>query len=251
MRTRAERVPGGWRVTGSKQWISNGAHADLAIVFAVTDPEAVAARSGGVGAFVMPTDDPAFHVADVTPMFGHAGSNEAVIHLDDVFVPDDHVLGDPRRGFELAMRGVGLGRLYNCAKAVGLARWALDRSLAYVQDRQSFGVPLAGHQALAFTLADDALALRAARVVSLDTARLLDGGGAGRKELAMAKVLATEAAVKVIDDAMQLHGAIGFTNELGLTEAWQMARAARVADGTSEILRRQIAARLLAGDTAL
>jgi acyl-CoA dehydrogenase len=251
MRTRAERVDGGWRINGSKQWISNGAHADLAIVFAVTDPEALAARRGGVGAFVVPTTEPGFVAAEVAPMFGQAGSNETTLHLDDLFVPDDHVLGDPRRGFELAMRGVALGRLYNCAKAVGLARWAFDATVAYVKERRTFGKPLAEHQALAFTLADDALALHAARLVALDTARLLDGGGQARKELAMAKVTTTEAAVKVIDDAMQLHGAMGFTNELGLAEAWHIARAARVADGTSEILRRQIANRLLAGDTDL
>jgi alkylation response protein AidB-like acyl-CoA dehydrogenase len=251
MRTRADPVEGGWRLNGSKQWISNGAHADVAIVFAVTDPDALAARRGGVGAFVVSTDEPGFVAAEVAPMFGQGGSNEATLHLDDVFVPDDHVIGDPTRGFDLAMRGVGLGRLYNCAKAVGLARWAFESTVAYVKERRTFGAPLADHQALAFTLADDAVALHSARLVALDTARLLDGGGQARKELAMAKVAATEAAVKVIDDAMQLHGAIGFTNELGLAEAWHMARAARVADGTSEILRRQIANRILAGDVDL
>jgi alkylation response protein AidB-like acyl-CoA dehydrogenase len=251
MRTRAERVPGGWRVTGSKQWISNGAHADLAIIFAVTDPELLASHGGGVGAFVVPTTEPGFVAAEVAPMFGQAGSNETTLHLDDLFVPDDHVLGDPSRGFDLAMRGVALGRLYNCAKAVGLARWAFDMTVDYVKERRTFGAPLAQHQALAFTLADDAIALHAARLVALDTARQLDEGGQGRKELAIAKVATTEAAVKIIDDAMQLHGAMGFTNELGLAEAWHIARAARVADGTSEILRRQIANRILAGDTAL
>jgi len=251
MRTRAEPVDGGWRLNGSKQWISNGAQADVAIVFAVTDPAAVALRRGGVGAFVVPTDEPGFVAAEVAPMFGQAGSNEATVHLDDVFVPDDHVLGDPTRGFALAMRGVGLGRLYNCAKAVGLARWAFDSTVVYLKVRRTFGAALAEHQALAFTLADDAIALHSARLVAVDTARLLDAGREARKELAMAKVATTEAAVKVIDDAMQLHGAIGFTNELGLAEAWHMARAARVADGTSEILRRQIANRLLAGDVDL
>ena len=251
MRTRAERVEGGWRLNGSKQWISNGAHADLAIVFAVTDPDALAARRGGVGAFVVPTDEPGFIAAEVARMFGQGGSNETTLHLDDVFVPDDHVLGDPTRGFELAMRGVALGRLYNCAKVIGLARWAFESTVTYVKERRTFGASLGEHQALAFTLADDAVALHGARVVAINTARLLDAGGQGRKELAMAKVAATDAAVRVIDDAMQLHGAIGFTNELGLAEAWHIARAARVADGTSEILRRQIANRILAGDVGL
>ena len=117
----------------------------------------------------------------------------------------------------------------------------------FVADRVTFGVPLAQHQALAFSLADCAIQLRAARLVSLDSARLLDAGRPARTELAMAKVHTTETAVSVIDTAMQLHGAAGFTNELGLSEAWMQARAARVADGTGEILRRQISRDLLGG----
>lgn len=247
MQTRAVAVDGGWSLSGTKQWISNGAHAELAIVFAVTDSAATAARRGGVGAFVVPTESAGFEVGGVMPMFGALGGNEAVLHLTDVFVPHDHVLGDPSAGFALAMRGVSLGRLYNCAKAVGLADWALTRALEHARERITFGAPLAEHQALAFSLADSAIALRAARLMSLDAARLLDEGRPARGELAMAKVHATDTAVSVIDAAMQLHGAAGFTNELGLAEAWMQARAARVADGTSEILRRQIARGLWAG----
>jgi alkylation response protein AidB-like acyl-CoA dehydrogenase len=247
MQTRAVPAPGGWSITGTKQWISNGAHAELAIVFAVTDLEASRARRGGIGAFVVPTASPGFEVGGVMPMFGQLGGNEAVLHLTDVFVPDDHVLGDPGRGFSLAMGGVSLGRLYNCAKAVGLAEWAMGQVTGFVADRVTFGVPLAQHQALAFSLADCAIQLRAARLVSLDSARLLDAGRPARTELAMAKVHTTETAVMVIDTAMQLHGAAGFTNELGLSEAWVQARAARVADGTGEILRRQISRDLLGG----
>jgi alkylation response protein AidB-like acyl-CoA dehydrogenase len=245
MRTRAVRREGGWSLSGTKQWISNGAHADLAVVFAVTDPEAAAARRGGIGAFVVPTDSPGFSVGGVMAMFGHLGGNEAVLHLDEVAVPDDHVLGDPGRGFTLAMRGVALGRLYNCAKAVGLADWALTAALDFAGRRETFGARLADHQALAFALADRAIALRATRLLSLDCARRLDAGQGARTELAMAKIHATETAVEVVDTAMQLHGAAGFTNELGLAEAWVQVRAARVADGTGEILRRQVARDLL------
>jgi acyl-CoA dehydrogenase len=247
MQARATRVDGGWTLNGTKQWISNGGHADLAIVFAVTDPEATGRRRGGIGAFVVPTDTPGFEVGGVMAMFGQPGGNEAVLHLTDVVVPDDHVLGDPAGGFTLAMRGVALGRLYNCAKAVGLARWALDRTLDYTTDRVAFGAPVASHQAPAFALADCAIQLQAARLVSLDCARLLDEGRPARAELAMAKVHATETACTVVDTAIQLHGAAGFTNELGLTEAWWHVRAARVADGTGEMLRRQIARQLTEG----
>jgi acyl-CoA dehydrogenase len=248
MQTGAVPTNGGWTLNGTKQWISNGAHADLAIVFAVTDRHAARERRGGISAFVVPTSTPGFEVGGVTPMFGQLGSNESVLHLSDVFVPDDHVLGQPGRGFSLAMSGVALGRLYNCAKVVGLARWALVQAVNYAGERRAFGVPLSSHQALAFTLADRVMEVRAARLVALDSARRLDEGSPARHELAAAKVQTTEAAVAAIDSAIQIHGASGFTNELGLVEAWAIARAARVADGTGEILRRQVARALVAGD---
>lgn len=251
LRTRARRVEAGWSVSGVKQWISNGVNADLAVVVAVTDPEAFSARRGGVGSFLVDTTTPGYRATEVTPMFGGIGSDEAVVYLDEVFVPDDHVLGEPTAGFAIAMEGVSFGRLYNCAKAVGLATWALRKSLDQVQLRHAFGRPIADHQAIGFGLADSAIGIQSARLVALNVARLLDAGRPARKELAMAKVLATETALAAIDRAVQSHGAMGFTNELGLTKAWQMVRILGVADGTSEILRRQISRQLLRGDTAL
>jgi alkylation response protein AidB-like acyl-CoA dehydrogenase len=174
-----------------------------------------------------------------------------VLHFDDVLVPDDYVLGQPDQGFSIAMEGVSFGRVYNCAKAVALAAWALEKSLDYVRVRRTFGRPLAEHQAIAFGLADSAIGIHSARLVSLDVARQLDAGKPARKELAMAKVLATETALAAIDRAVQSHGASGFTNEEGLMKAWQMIRVLGVADGTSEILRRQVAQQLLRGDTSL
>ena len=180
-------------------------------------------------------------------MFGQLGSNESVLHLSDVFVPDDHVLGQPGRAFSLAMSGVALGRLYNCAKVVGLARWALVQAVHYAGERRAFGVPVVppGPGVHAGRSGDGG---PRRRLVALDSARRLDEGSPARHELAAAKVQTTEAAVAAIDSAIQVHGASGFTNELGLVEAWAIARAARVADGTGEILRRQVARALVAGD---
>jgi acyl-CoA dehydrogenase len=251
IRTRATRVEGGWSITGAKQWISNGANADLAVVVAVTDPDAFGSRKGGVGAFLVDTGQPGFGVAGVTPMFGSVGSDEAVLHLDEVFVPDDYVLGDPTLGFAIAMEGVSFGRVYNCAKAVGIASWALHKALDYSKVRHAFGAPISKHEAISFGLANAAIGIQSARLTALNVARLLDAGRPARKELAMAKVLATDNALAAIDFAIQAHGAMGFTNELGLTKAHQMIRILGVADGTSEILRRQIAQQLLRGDTAL
>jgi alkylation response protein AidB-like acyl-CoA dehydrogenase len=251
LRTRAERVDGGWRINGAKQWISNGTNADWAIVVAVTDPEAVAARRGGVGSFLVDTSTPGFVRAGVSPMFGTIGSDEATLHLDDVFVPEQNVLGDPAKGLTVAMEGVSFGRVYNCAKAVGIGTWAFRKSLDHAPIRHSFGRPLTEHQAIGFGLADSAIELHGARLVAVDVAQRLDTGLPARKELAMAKVAATAAGLAAVDRAVQSHGALGFTNETGLPKAWQMLRALGVADGTDEILRKQVLDRLLKGDVVL
>ncbi len=248
MRTRAIRTRGGWRLSGSKQWISNGSHADLAIVFAVTDPDAAQARRGGIGAFLVPTTAPGFDASSVIPMFGHLGSVEAILQLDDVFVPDDHVIGDPGEGFRVAMRGVTLGRVYNCAKAIGLARWAIDLAVGYANHRRAFDAPISSHQGVSFPLVESHSEIHAARLSALHAVRLLDADEPARTELSIAKVLSTEKSLQAIDRAMQVHGAMGFTNEVGLTEAWQIVRVVCVADGSAEILRRQIASDLFGGN---
>jgi alkylation response protein AidB-like acyl-CoA dehydrogenase len=250
MRTRAVAVDGGWQLDGEKQWISGAANAHLAIVFAVTDPEEAAARRGGITAFVVPADTPGFGVYSVTPMFGRVGSNEGIIQLAGVRIPSDHVLGDVGDGFRLALSGVSLGRLYNAAKAVGLARWALAQALDYVQERRAFGEPIAAFQGITFPLAEAAMEMHAAHLVGHNCAELLDAGRPARMELAMAKTFATEAGARAIDRAIQAHGAMGFTNELGLAEAWQQLRQVWVADGSSEILRRTIVRELLKGGSA-
>jgi acyl-CoA dehydrogenase len=242
MRTRATRDPdGGWRLNGTKQWITNAPYAAFAIVFAVTDDAVAAQRRGGVTAFLVPTDAPGFVLDRVIRFFGHTGGDEAIISFSDVHVADDHVLGEPGEGFRLAMEGVSTGRLYNSARAVGLAQWALDRAATYASQRHTFGRPLIDNQGIAFPLADRATEVHAAQLMGLNCARLLDSGAASRTELAMTKLYSTEAAVRAIDTAMQTHGAMGFTNEVGLAEAWHAARRICVADGASEILRRQIA----------
>ena len=240
MRTSAERVDGGWKVSGTKQWITNGPYAQYALVFAVVDSEASRSRRGGIGAFLIPTDSPGFRVDSVIEMFGHPGGDEAILSMDDVFVPDEFVVGTIGDGMKLAMSGVSSGRLYNTARSVGLARWAIARALDYTENRQAFGQAVINFQAISHKLADAAIEIQAARLLGLDCARQLDRGASGRRELAVAKVYSTEMAARAIDSAVQAHGAMGFTNELGLAEAWQQVRRIRVADGSAEILREQI-----------
>ncbi|MFC4055143.1 acyl-CoA dehydrogenase family protein [Actinomadura syzygii] len=252
MRTRA--VPdgsGGWRLTGTKQWTTNGPYADYGLVFAVTDPDALAERSGGVSAFLVDTDAPGFQVDSVISLYGESGGNHAIISLDDVHVTPELLVGEEGQAAGIGLGGISLGRMYNCAKSVGLARWALDQALDYAAERRSFGKLLAEHQGVMFPLAECATYVHAAHVLGLDTAARIDAGERALKESAMCKILSTEMATRTIDRAMQTLGGMGITTEIGMAEAWHMIRTVQIADGSAEILRRLVAGRLLAGDRDL
>jgi alkylation response protein AidB-like acyl-CoA dehydrogenase len=244
MRTTATETGDGYVLNGTKQWITNGPYADHVLVFAVTDPEAAANKKGGVTAFLLPMDAPGLRVDSVIRMFGHAGGDEAIISFTDVVATRDRVIGEVGRGFPLALSGVSTGRIYNSGRAVGLARWALETALAYANERTAFGKPIIDNQGVSFPLVDRYMEIKAAWLVALDTAKKLDAGDATPADVAMSKAFATEAAVRAVDTAVQAHGAMGFTNELGLAEAWQQVRRICVADGTSEILRRSIVSSL-------
>jgi acyl-CoA dehydrogenase len=251
MTTRARPDGPDWVLSGTKIWVTNGPYADYAVVFARVDPAGDHPQKGRISAFLVPTDTPGFEVEASIHMFGDIGGDEAVLHFDDVRVGPEMVLGDIGDGFSIAMSGVSAGRVYNSARAVGLARWAIETASGYVKQRQAFGRAVAEHQGVAFPLAESAMEVHAAHLVGLNCALLLDQGRPAVKELSMAKAFSTEAAVRAIDRVIQAHGAIGFTNELGLGDAYHAVRKACVADGTSEILRRSIANRLFDGDVDL
>jgi acyl-CoA dehydrogenase len=252
MDTKAVRTEKGtWLLTGMKQWITNGPYADYALVFAVTDRELAQKRAGGISAFIVPTDTPGFAIDSVIRLFGESGGDEGIVSLTDVEVREDQIVGEMGDGFRLAISGVSEGRLYNSARAVGLSRWALEKAISYACDRETFGEKIINYQGVSFPLAERAMEVRAAHLLGLDCARRLDEGLPSRKELAMAKCYSTESAVRAIDTAMQTHGGMGFTNELSLFDAWVQARKICVADGTSQILRRDIAGALARGDIEL
>jgi acyl-CoA dehydrogenase len=251
MRTRATPDGDGWRLTGTKQWMTNGPYADYALVFAVTDPGAVAARKGGLSVFVVPTDAPGYQVDSLIKLHGHIGSNEAIVSLTNVWVPADAMLGELNDGLSLGLSGTTLGRLYNAARSVGLSRWALDVALDYAATRETFDRPIIDHQGVSFPLASCAAEIHAAHLMGLHAAGLVDEGKPAIKEAAMAKMFSTEMAGRAIDQAAQALGGMGLTNELHLMHAWQELRAVRIADGSSEILRRLIVGRLRRGDREL
>jgi acyl-CoA dehydrogenase len=257
IKTRAVKIGDKWRLSGRKIWTTNAPTADWCVVFAVTDAERAAARRaerargerGGISAFIVPTRAKGFSAHRVIKLFGHIGGDEAEIALDEIDVEPWQVVGELGQGFAAALYGVSLGRIYNSARAVGYGRWALERALDYANTREAFGAPIASYQGISFPLAEAATELHAAHLLGLNAATLLDRGEPAIKELSMAKAYSVQVGLRAVDRAMQTHGAMGFTNELGLTEAWHTLRIINVADGTNEILNRTIAQRLLKGDT--
>ena len=245
--TRAVPDGDGWRITGRKIWTSNSPVADYCVVFAVTDPE----TRGGISAFLVPTNTPGFEVQRIIKLFGHIGGDEAELTLDNVRVEPWQLVGDLHKGFAAALYGVSLGRIYNSARAVGYGRWALEQALDYAGVREAFGKTISEFQGVTFPLAESATELHAAHLMALNAATLLDRGDAAVKELSMAKAYAVQVGYKAVDRAMQTHGAMGFTNELGLYHAWHALRIVNVADGTNEILNRTIVQRLMKGDRDL
>ena len=249
MRSRAVRDGDDWLISGTKQWITNAPYADYAMVFAVTDEEQARQRRGGITGFFVATDTPGFAVPSVIPTMGHLGADIGIVTLDKVRVPDRQRLGPVDKGLSVALDGVNAGRLSMAASCLGLARWALDQALDYAKVRKTFGQPIAEHQAVQIMLAECAIDIYAVKRMVAHCAWLVDEGRPATKEVSIVKASSTEALCRVMDRCIQVHGAMGLTNELRLEEGYRFARTMRIPDGTSEIQRRTIARRLLDGDT--
>lgn len=248
MRTVAEPVSGGWKINGTKQWVTNSPYADYILVFAVTTPgQSTADGRPELTAFLLPAQTVGITVVANIKMFGHIGSEEGVITFEDVIASEEYIVGKVGRGVEIATLGIGIGKLYNAAKSVGMARWAMDAVVQQVRDRKTFRKPLSDRQGVMFPLAESAMELHAARLMALDCARRLEDPHFSGPEIPMMKAYSSEAALRAIDRVIQTHGASGFTNELHFTEAWMAVRKICVADGTSELMRQQIARAIAAG----
>jgi acyl-CoA dehydrogenase len=251
MRSYAVQDGDDWILHGTKQWITNSPYADYCMVFVATDRDAVAARTGeGVTGFFVDTTLDGFSVPDVIPLMGQLGADIATVNLDGVRVPGDHVIGEVGKGLQVALGGVSRGRLGLSAGAIGQAEWALAKAVDYAQHRIAFGRPIAEQQAIQLLLADSALDIYAAKNMVWHCAWKIEQGEPARKETSMVKVFCTEMLFRVMDRAINVHGAMGLTNEVRLEAGLRWARTIRVPDGTSEIQRRTIARQLLAGDLA-
>ncbi len=244
MRTTATKIPGGWRIDGTKQWITTGGEAGAMIVWAVTEP---GAGHRGITAFIVDGHAKGLSVARVEDKLGLRGSSTAQLVFDGVEVADGEVLGAPGRGFTLALAALDGGRIGIASQAIGIARMALEAAITYAKDRKTFGKPIIQHQAIGNMLADSATWLEAATLMALRAAYLKETKRPFGQAAAMAKLFASEHAWKICDIALQVHGGYGYVKDFPVERALRDVRVTRIYEGTSEIQRLVIARNLLRG----
>jgi alkylation response protein AidB-like acyl-CoA dehydrogenase len=238
IRTRAEQKNSTFIINGRKHFITHGAEADFALVFAVTDAEKRA--RGGITAFLVDKDTPGFEVARIQ----HTASTvdrPAELLFDNVEVPAENVLGEVGYGFYAAMGWINGGRLTIAASALGIAQLLIDKMTDYAKTRIAFGRPIGANQYVQGHIVDSWCELEAARAFVYQMASLIDDGADGRREAAAAKLVATEMVARVSDRAIQVYGGNGLMTESGIEPYWREVRAMRLYEGTSEILRTNIA----------
>ncbi len=234
IRTRARREGDFYILDGSKQFVSNGSKAGLAVLFAVTDP---AARKRGLSAFLVPTATPGFKVTRLEKKLGQHASDTAHIVLENCRLPIDARLGQEGEGLRIALANLESGRIGIAAQAIGLARAAYEAALAYARQRVTFGKPIVEHQAVAFRLADMATKIEAARALTHAAARERDLGRPSLKLAAMAKLHASEMAEEVASDAIQIHGGYGYLSDFPVERIYRDVRVCKIYEGTSDIQR--------------
>ena len=238
LRTSAVRSGDSYILNGSKQFITSGKHADVAIVLAVTDP---GAGKKGISAFWVPTATPGYIVAGLERKLGQHCSDTAQLVFDDCRIPAANLIGAEGQGYKIALSGLEGGRIGIAAQAVGMARAAFEAALVYARERSSFGQPIFDHQAVQFRLADMATRIEAARQLIHHAAALKDAGLPCLKEAAMAKLFASEMAERVCSDAIQVHGGYGYVSDFPVERIYRDVRVCQIYEGTSDIQKILIA----------
>ncbi len=241
LKTRAEEKGGGFRLTGTKQWVTSGDRAGLIIVWAVTDPGSRA----GLSAFLVPADAKGLSVGRHEDKMGLRGSSTVQLNLDGVELGADALLGERGRGFQVAMTALDGGRIGIAAQAIGIARFAAEAALAYAGQRKTFGKTILEHQAIGNMLADAYTALDAARLLVYRAACLRQHKLPHTRAASQAKLYATEKASMICDMAIQIHGGYGYTRDFPVERAYRDARVTRIYEGTSEIQRLVVARELI------
>jgi len=238
LQCRAERDGDTWVLNGTKQFITTGKHAQLAIVFAVTDKSA---GKKGISCFLVPTDTPGYIVSRIEEKMGQHCSDTATIVFENCRIPAENILGEEGQGYKIALSNLESGRIGIAAQSVGMARAALDSAIEYANERKAFGVELVQHQAVAFRLADMATQIEAARQLILHAASLKDAGQPCLKEASMAKLFASTMAEKVCSDAIQIYGGYGYVNDFPVERIYRDVRVSQIYEGASDIQRLLIA----------
>jgi alkylation response protein AidB-like acyl-CoA dehydrogenase len=243
MRTRAREDGGDWVLNGSKCWISNGGKSTWYTVMAVTDPDK---GPNGISAFVVHKDDPGFVVGPKERKLGIKGSPTTELYFEDCRIPGDRIIGEPGTGFKTALATLDHTRPTIGAQAVGIAQGALDASLGYVKEREQFGKSISDFQGVQFMLADMAMKLEAARLMVYTAAARAERGESNLGFMSSAsKCFASDVAMEVTTDAVQLFGGYGYTTDFPVERMMRDAKITQIYEGTNQIQRVVIARRLL------
>lgn len=242
MRTTAVKRNGQWILNGSKNFITNASFAGLAVAMAITDRTA---GSHGISAFIIERGTRGFAVAKKENKLGMRASDTASLVFDDCRIPEDHIIGEAGQGFMQAMRVLDGGRISIAALAVGIAQGAYEAALRYSKERYQFGKPIAEFQAIRFKLADMATQIDAARLLTYRAAALKNHGKTVTKESSMAKLFASEVAVRVAEESVQVHGGYGYIKDYPAEKYWRDSKLCTIGEGTSEVQRVVIARQIL------
>ena len=245
IRTRAVRQGERWVLNGAKHFVTAGQSAQLAMIIAVTDPQA---GKRGITAFLAPTNAPGYRVARLEDKLGHRNCDTAEVLLEDLTLDDEAVLGRPGDGYRIALAYLEGGRIGVAAQAVGVARAALDAALAYARERETFGQAIIEHQAVGFRLAEMATKLEAARQLTWHAAALASAGESALVAASMAKAFATQMAEEVCSAALQTFGGAGYTREHMVEKFYRDARVLSIYEGTNDIQNLVIARALARGE---
>ena len=242
MRTTAVRRDGGWVLNGTKNFITNATVAETTVALAITDRTT---GSHGISAFIIERGTKGFSVAKKENKLGMRASDTAALVFDDCFVPGANLIGEVGQGFVQAMKVLDGGRISIAALSVGIAQGAFEAALSYAKERTQFGRPIAEFQAIQFKLADMATQIDAARLLTYRAAALKSQGKTTTRESSMAKLYASEIAVRVAEESVQIHGGYGYIKDYPAEKYWRDSKLCTIGEGTSEIQRTVIARQIL------
>ena len=241
-RTTAIRSNGGWKVNGSKNFITHAIACNTLVAVAVTDKSK---GSHGISAFIFDKSMEGFRSDKKENKVGMRASETSSVVFEDCYVPDENRLGNEGEGFLQAMQVLDGGRISIAALSVGIAQGAYEAAIKYAKERQQFGKPIAEFEGIQFKLADMATQIEAARLLTLQAAALKDAGKKTTQQSAMAKLFASEVAVRVAEESVQIHGGYGYTKDYPAEKYWRDSKLCTIGEGTSEIQRLVIAKQLL------